>query len=370
MTSGPRGLDLRSIQTLFNVGSVAGMTEELLRERLTRRGLSPSVVIAPVHGMRFLSNALPHGLAESTMNFAKHAVTGKAMTAGVVPSAFANLTEGVVHTMTIKKLTIAATTLLVAGIGASSVGWLAIRAARAHPNPAVAEQAQNQPSGAAAAANGKEEIRARQRSGKNLRTIALAMYNYSNAAVDNRFPEAATIKDDKPLLSWRVALLPHLGQQALYDKFRLDQPWDSAQNKALVEQIPEVYSPVIPRGEPKGYTYYQVFSGEGAMFDGSFRPILSDIFDGPAQTAMVVEAGKAVPWTKPEDVPFDKDKPLPKLGGEFGQGLHVLFADGSVMFLSKKIEEKTLRALITPRGSDAISRNQLPVIPPPRPEKD
>ena len=81
---------------------------------------------------------------------------------------------------------------------------------------------------------------------------------------------------------------------------------------------------------------------------------------------MVVEAAKPVPWTKPEDLAFAEDKPLPKLGGQFEQGFHIVFADATVMLLSKKIEEKTLRALITRNGGERILRYDLPAIPPAR----
>jgi len=249
-------------------------------------------------------------------------------------------------------------------IGTAVVGSFGIRSAGADADPTIANGPRQPPS--AAKGPDKDEAAARRQSSKNLRTIALAMYNYSSSAGDGRFPAAAIFKDEKPLLSWRVAILPFLGQQALYDKFHRDEPWDSAHNKALVEQIPAVYSPVVPGGEAKGETFYQIFYGDGAMFEIDLRPTLSDCFDGPSQTAMVVEAAKAVPWTKPEDVAFDKKKPVPQLGGQFEHGFHLLFADGSLLFLSKKIEEKTLRALITPRGNDAIVLDKLPVVPPAR----
>ena len=48
-------------------------------------------------------------------------------------------------------------------------------------------------------------------------------------------------KQGKPLLSWRVALLPYLGQQDLYKRFHLDEPWDSPHNRQLIPLIPDVY---------------------------------------------------------------------------------------------------------------------------------
>ena len=64
------------------------------------------------------------------------------------------------------------------------------------------------------------------------------MHNYQ--AVNQTFPPAASVdKQGKPLLSWRVAILPYLEQQELYNKFKLDEPWDSPRNnKELIQYMP------------------------------------------------------------------------------------------------------------------------------------
>ena len=65
----------------------------------------------------------------------------------------------------------------------------------------------------------------------NLKQLGLAFHNYLSA--NNAFPKAAiTDKQGKPLLSWRVAILPYIDQRDLYNKFKLDKPWDSPHNKA------------------------------------------------------------------------------------------------------------------------------------------
>ena len=42
---------------------------------------------------------------------------------------------------------------------------------------------------------------------------------------------------------------------------------------------------------------------------------IRDITDGTSNTLMIVEAKRNIPWTKPEDLSFDPDKPVPELGG-------------------------------------------------------
>jgi hypothetical protein len=76
----------------------------------------------------------------------------------------------------------------------------------------------------------------------------------------------------------------------------------------------------------------------------------------------VTEGEKAVPRTKPDDIVFDgklDGKERPKLGGMFKGHFHVCFGDGSVRFISSKIETDTLRALITTDGGEVT--NDIPL---------
>ncbi len=103
----------------------------------------------------------------------------------------------------------------------------------------------------------------RAQSVNNLKQIALAMHNLHD--VNNHFPPQAIVDDDgKPLLSWRVAMLPYLEQQDLYNEFKLDEPWDSEHNKALIPRMPAVFAiPGAAKPEP-GKTFYRGFSGPAA----------------------------------------------------------------------------------------------------------
>src|SRR5438034_8063102 len=132
-----------------------------------------------------------------------------------------------------------------------------------------------------------------------------------------RLPPAVVYGEDgKPLHSWRVLLLPFIEQDALYEEFRLDEPWDSPHNIALLPRMPGTYAP--PTGKkwkvPPYHTVCQVFVGKGTAFEGRKGPRLSgDFLDPTNYTFLVVEAGPPVPWTKPEDLEYDPDGPLPDL---------------------------------------------------------
>ena len=100
----------------------------------------------------------------------------------------------------------------------------------------------------------------------NLKQIALAMHKYHDA--NNSFPKPAiTDKDGKPVLSWRVAILPYIEQAELHNKFKLDQPWDSPHNKALLQEMPTTYLCPSRSNAALSTTTYRVFSGKGALFE-------------------------------------------------------------------------------------------------------
>ncbi|HEY8503525.1 MAG TPA: DUF1559 domain-containing protein, partial [Gemmataceae bacterium] len=148
------------------------------------------------------------------------------------------------------------------------------------------------------------EAAARAQSQNNLKQIGLAMHNYHDT--HGTFPAAAiTDKQGRPLLSWRVAILPYLDQNNLYQQFKLDEPWDSEHNKKLLEKMPEIYAPVRGKAPQPHSTYYQVFTGPGTPFAGPKGLHFREFKDGLSNTLLVVEAGVAVPWTKPQDIPYD-----------------------------------------------------------------
>jgi Protein of unknown function (DUF1559) len=189
--------------------------------------------------------------------------------------------------------------------------------------------------------------------------IGLAMHEFAASNVENRLPPPAIRMEGKPLLSWRGAILPFLDHQTLYDDFRLDEPWNSPHNEALLNLMPVVYAPVVPRDEPLGSTYYQVFVGAGSLFEGELGPKTADIKNGIQNAISIVEAACPVPWTKPEDIVFDRRKPVPKLGNQFRDGFHVEFVDGAVFFLRSKHNREFLRPLITCKDGQVIHREYL-----------
>jgi prepilin-type processing-associated H-X9-DG protein len=200
----------------------------------------------------------------------------------------------------------------------------------------------------------------------NLKQIGLALHNYAST-YGNQVPVYAVgakgqpLKNaaDKPLLSWRVALLPYVDQQALYNQFKLDEPWDSPNNKKLIEQMPKIYAPVNKPGKP-GYTHLQMAIGPNALSAVGTR-IPASFPDGMSNTIAVSEAAEPVIWTKPDDVMLS-GKELPKnlkkkFGGQFPGGFNVLMWDGSVRFVKDTISEKTLGLALNPRDGQPLGND-------------
>jgi hypothetical protein len=196
----------------------------------------------------------------------------------------------------------------------------------------------------------------RAMSQNNLKQIGIAFHTYYDKY--KVFPAAASYdKQGKPLLSWRVHLLPFLGEEELYKEFHLDQPWDGEHNKKLVARIPNVYRSANAKLTAAGKTLYLAPVGEATMFPGRKPVKITDVTDGTSNTIFIVEAAEdaAVVWTKPEDLNYDPKKPLAGLPGPPNKkGINVLLVDGSVRLLPATIKLDTLRALFTRNGGEVI----------------
>ncbi len=194
-----------------------------------------------------------------------------------------------------------------------------------------------------------------------LKQVGTAMLAYETA--QGKFPSPAIYAaDGKPLLSWRVQLLPYLDDraQALFKEFKLNEPWDSPHNKPLVARIPNVYrTPGRPRD---GKTCYLAPIDKTTVFRIAEGVNRSEITDGVSNTVAIVQVGldRAVEWTRPDDLAFDAASPLvslgsPQLSGEMTglrEGIPAVFADGSARLLKWNMEPKELSTLFTRSGGE------------------
>jgi hypothetical protein len=186
---------------------------------------------------------------------------------------------------------------------------------------------------------------ARVRSMNILKQIGLAMHIHHDAL--KTLPPAYSVdKNGKPLLSWRVLILPYIEQEPLYRQFHLDEPWDSEHNKKLIPLMPEVYRAPGSKAAP-GKTNYLTVRGKDTMFPGDKGISFAQVKDGTSYTIMVVEASdsSAVEWTRPDDFVYDPKEPIKGLVGLRPEGFLALFGDASVRFIPKSIDAKVLQFL-------------------------
>ncbi len=198
------------------------------------------------------------------------------------------------------------------------------------------------------------EAAGRTQSMNNLKQFGLAFNNYNDQY--NMLPAAAICdKNGKALLSWRVAILPFIEQQNLYNQFKLDEPWDSEHNKKLIPLMPKMYlDPLAPPGKEPGLTHYQVVWGDDAAISQIKSRSIQGIPDGSSNTGVVFEMADGIVWTKPDDVAYDKKKPLPKFAAFSNGGFLMVCADGSARLMPRTTPEKTIRNIIEANDGNVV----------------
>ncbi|MFO0850580.1 MAG: sigma-70 family RNA polymerase sigma factor [Gemmataceae bacterium] len=322
-----------------------------LQQRLTRRGVTAPAVALAVAGGSAPATLVP--------------VTLRVGIGTVAPSpAVAALTHGALSAMTFAKLKPFAVAAVLALTAAGGVVLATGGAApaggpepgRPQPEPAKAEPPKwvRQPA----------DYAARKLTLERLKQVVVASHNYLDAHQD-RFPQDIRDKDGKPLLSWRVAILPYLGNEYLYSQFKRDEPWDSEHNRKLLGFIPPTFqsAPAVQRSLPLGHTLMQRPTGKGAIHEPGVPVPILGVTDGTSNTLYAVEAGEAVPWTKPADLAYDFDKDFPVPVGPYTDALYVAIADGSTLRLSPAPDPVTLKQFVSRMGGEVYDMDKLAAPP-------
>ena len=152
-------------------------------------------------------------------------------------------------------------------------------------------------------------------------------------------------------------VLPYLEQQALYEQFHLDEPWDSEHNRALIAKMPDVFREPA-NSLPQGKTPYLAVTGPGTAFDDpETGPALSTFTDGTAKTIVLVEANtdQGVEWTRPEDWQFDPNDPTRGLGGLRPTVFLAATADGRIHAIPNDTKPEKVGAMMTRAGREPVT---------------
>lgn len=201
------------------------------------------------------------------------------------------------------------------------------------------------------------------RSKANMQQIVVALQAYHGA--NGSFPPPYSVDaNGNPLHSWRVLLLPYLGQEGaqIYGELKLEEPWDSEHNLTVAAAMPQIYrSPAEPTNVYSNVSSYFVVVGPQTMFPGPGKSAgTNDAVDPPSETLLVVESTpKNRIWTEP--VEFDVSRMRFELNtfagsdisGPHPGGVVVGLADGSAYFLPEDTPPESFEAMTTRSGSDA-----------------
>ncbi|MBC8352513.1 MAG: protein kinase [Planctomycetes bacterium] len=186
------------------------------------------------------------------------------------------------------------------------------------------------------------------RTEKKLKRIGLAFHNFHD--VFSKFPGSMNTREggnpslDKKTypFSWRVALLPFIEGQELFEQYRFDEPWDGPHNIKLLDKMPDVYrSPLAKQDQSVGHTNYQGFSGLHTALGDADGVAIKTFRDGTSNTILIAESQTSVAWTEPKDIPFEMSGTVQVEG----KPLTYLMADGSVH--TTELDAKELIKLIT-----------------------
>ena len=214
-------------------------------------------------------------------------------------------------------------------------------------------------------ATGSRPVARRAQCRNNLKQIALALHNYHDTY---RCLPPAYIADEKgrPMHSWRVLILPFLEQEALYRKYRFDEPWDGPNNRKLASTVLDVFNCPSQSDDPSTMTSYVVILGPSTAWPGDKSTRWRDFADGTSNTLLVVEVkGSGIHWMEPRDLHVVQMSP--RVNPPAGQGIssahpggaNVAWADGSVQFLPESMRRGDLKALLTIAGEELVDLNNL-----------
>jgi len=136
----------------------------------------------------------------------------------------------------------------------------------------------------------------------NLQQIGLALQSYHE--VHGSYPPAYICdRSGKPILSWRVLILPDLQHHDVYSKVRFDEPWNGPHNIRLAASMPACYRCPTDSGAQIGETSYVAVIGAETLWPGAASRRVTDIARSRSTVIQVVETANArISWMEPRDV--------------------------------------------------------------------
>ena len=169
--------------------------------------------------------------------------------------------------------------------------------------------------------------------------------------------------DGQSKLSWRVHLLPLLGEAELHARFKLDEDWDSEHNLELLEEIPEIFQSV----EGSSQSSFLGFGGGGMSMASGTLHKTDDLKDDADLTIMLMDVGDrlAVPWTQPIDLPSLDVEKLAEIADDTSGKIQVITVSGKKRTLRKRLSLEQLQAMLSIAGGeevlDSVFESETPI---------
>ncbi|MBL8819686.1 MAG: DUF1559 domain-containing protein [Planctomyces sp.] len=180
----------------------------------------------------------------------------------------------------------------------------------------------------------------------HLKQLSLALHNYHEH--HQQFPPAYTLgSDGKPWHSWRVLILPELGEHELFDAYRFDEPWNGPHNAELAQRMPEVFG---FSGEPAAK--FLGITGQYTAWPSQASSRIREFQNGTSNSILLVESADSdINWLEPRDISFAEAmkrrnaETAPRLVGRYAE-TEILLADGETRSLSQLVEDRILSRLL------------------------
>jgi hypothetical protein len=176
-----------------------------------------------------------------------------------------------------------------------------------------------------------------------LSQLALAIRNYQE---HHGHMPAAFIPDEvgRPSHSWRIVILPFMGEEDAYNGYAFSEPWNGPHNVQWARKhhsLAQIFKCPSDPGSDE-CTSYLAPTGDKSLWPGSKPHRLTD--EDLTRVLLVEVRESTIHWMEPRDLPFHQidvsgRKPEDPSAHDHASHMRVVAADGSVGSLSTPIQQ-------------------------------
>ena len=191
---------------------------------------------------------------------------------------------------------------------------------------------------------------------ENTEKIAEALRAYRNKY--GRLPPAGRLNESEreqlpDQFNWRIGILPFVGHKDLYEQFKFDEVWDSEHNRALIKQMPDVFS----TGGKEGHTTWFILNGDQCAYQQGVPLAPGNIPDRAESTLMACELNDSMqqPWTATDGIDINDQFDFGVVGRSVDKFVFGITCEGELKIIKR--DEKVIQAFTTANGSEPTTRS-------------